>query len=69
MCCALISEQKAIISLDNINLSVFVTEAESLLRRTNWVFKSDSYTFVQKRLTSLSKSWQAECHDELAACT
>ena len=46
MCFALISEQTAIISLHNINLSVFVTEAECLLRGTNWVFKSDSYSFL-----------------------
>jgi len=41
MCLAWISEQTANISLYSINLSVFITEAESLLRGTNWVFKSD----------------------------
>ena len=39
MCFAWISEQTEIISLDSINLSVFITEAECLLRGTNWVFK------------------------------
>jgi hypothetical protein len=50
MCIVWISEQTAIISLYNINLSVFITEAECLLRGTDWVFKSDSYRFVLKRL-------------------
>jgi len=46
MCFEWISEQTAIISLYSINLSVFITEAEYLLRGTDWVFKSDSYSFV-----------------------
>ena len=33
-----------------INLSVFITEAECLLRGTNWVFKLDRWSFVLKRL-------------------
>ena len=41
MCFVWISEQTAIISLYNINLTVFKTEAECLLRGTKWVFKSD----------------------------
>ena len=49
MCFAWISEQTAIagISLYSIYLSFFLTEAECLLRGTNWFFK-DSYTFVLK---------------------
>ena len=43
-----ISEQTAIISLYGINLSVFKTEAECLLRGTKWVFKLDRYSFVLK---------------------
>ena len=46
MCFAWISEQTAIISLYSINLSLFITEAECLLRGTDWVFKPDSYIFV-----------------------
>jgi hypothetical protein len=69
MCFACISEQTAIIYLYSINQSVFITKAECLLRGTNWVFKSDSYIFVLKRLMSLSKPWQSECRDELAGCT
>ena len=42
MCFAWISEQTAIISLYSINLPVFKTEAECLLRGTKWVFKSDT---------------------------
>jgi hypothetical protein len=45
-----ISEQTAITSLYSINLSVFITEAECLLRGTDLVFKSDSYSFVLKKL-------------------
>jgi hypothetical protein len=52
MCFAWISEQTAIISPYNINLSVFVMEAECLLRSTNWVFKSDTYSFVHKSLNA-----------------
>jgi len=54
MCFAWISEQTAIISLYRINWLVFITEAECLLRGTNWVFTSDSYSFVLKRLTVAS---------------
>jgi hypothetical protein len=50
MCFAWISEETAIVSLYSINLSVFITETECLLRGTNWVFKSDSYSFVLKSL-------------------
>jgi hypothetical protein len=46
-----ISERTAIISLYNVNLSVFITEAECLLRGTNWVFKRYGYSFVLKGLT------------------
>jgi hypothetical protein len=42
---------KGDISLYSINLPVFVTEAECLLRGTDWVFKSDSYSFVHEKLT------------------
>jgi len=48
MCFVWNSEQTAIISLYSINLSVFITETECLLRGTNWVFKSDGYRFVLK---------------------
>jgi len=48
---AWISEQTAIISLYSINLEVFINRGrECLLRGTDWVFKSDSYSFVLKRL-------------------
>ena len=50
MCFVCISEQTAMFSLYSIKLSVFITEAECLLRGTNWIFKSDSYSFVLKRL-------------------
>ena len=50
MCFALISEQTAVISVYSINLPLFKTEAECLLRGTNWVFKSDRYSFVLKGL-------------------
>jgi hypothetical protein len=54
MCFAWISEQKAIICLYSIKLSVFITEAECLLRDTNWVFKSDGYSYVLKGLHWIS---------------
>jgi len=50
MCFAWISEQTESFYLCRINLSVFITEAECLLRGTDWIFKSDSYSFVLKRL-------------------
>ena len=50
MCFAWISEQTAIISLYSIKLSVFIIEAECLLRGTNWAFKSDRHSFVLKGL-------------------
>ena len=53
MCFVWFSEQTAIISLYSINLSVFITEAECLLRGTEGVFKLDSYTFVLKELKTL----------------
>jgi len=37
------------------NLLVFITEAECLLRGTNWVFKSDSCGFVFKTLRGLTQ--------------
>jgi hypothetical protein len=42
MCFMWISEQKAIISLYNINWLVFITDMESLLRDTELVFKCTS---------------------------
>jgi hypothetical protein len=46
-----ISEQTAIISLYNINLTGFYNwSRECLLRGTDWVFKCDWYSFVLKRL-------------------
>ena len=62
MCFAWISEQTAIISLYSINLSVFITEAECLLRGTNWVFKSDSYSFVLKGLILIAFPLQQWLH-------
>jgi len=53
MCFVWISEQTAIISFCRINLSVFITEAECLLRGTDWVCKSDGYCFVLRRLLFL----------------
>jgi len=50
MCFMFIWKQTAIISLYNINLSLFLTETECLLRGTDWVFKSDGYSFVLKGL-------------------
>ena len=50
MCFVWIWEQTAIISLYSINWLVCITETECLLRGTNWVFKSDIYTFVLKGL-------------------
>jgi hypothetical protein len=51
VCFVCISEQTAIISLYSINLPVFIIEVESVYcaARTG-VFKSDSYSFVLKRL-------------------
>jgi hypothetical protein len=50
-CFAWISEQTAIISPYSINLPVFYNRGRKcLLRGTNWVFKSDSYSFVLKNL-------------------
>jgi len=50
MCFVWISEQTAIISLYSNNLSVFITEAECVLRGTDWVFKSDGYTLIFRGL-------------------
>ena len=50
MCFVWISEQTAIISLYNINLAVFKTETECLLRGTKWTFKSARSSFVLKGL-------------------
>ena len=66
-----ISQQTAIISLYSIILSVFKTEAECLLRGTNWVFKSDRYSFVLKGLIHMS-SWCAQGqfhHEFIIQCT
>jgi hypothetical protein len=35
---------------DDDDLSVFIAEAESVYCGTNWVFKSDRYSFVLKEL-------------------
>jgi hypothetical protein len=48
-CFAYISEQRATISVYSINLSIFITEAESVYCAV-WFFKSDSYSFVLKEL-------------------
>jgi hypothetical protein len=48
------SEQRAITSLYNINWLVFITEAECLLRGTDWVLKSGRYIFDHKLLMSWS---------------
>ena len=37
-----ISEQTAIISLYEVNVLIFITETECLLRGTNWVVKYNS---------------------------
>jgi hypothetical protein len=50
MCSTCIPEQTAIISLYNFNWLDFITEAECLLRGTNWVFKSDRYSVVHEGL-------------------
>ena len=42
MCFVFIWEQTAIISLYSIDWLVFITDAECLLRGTNWVFKYNS---------------------------
>jgi len=54
LCFVWTSEQTAIISLYSINLSVFINKAECLLRGTDWVFKSDGYSFVLKGFMYLS---------------
>jgi len=48
-----ISDQTAIGSLHIINVSVFITDVECLLRGTDWGFKSDKYSFVLKGLIFL----------------
>ena len=60
MCSVLLSEQTANISLCHINLSIFITEVKCLLRRTDWVFKSDSYKFV---LGLMSRVWLLTKHE------
>ena len=66
MCFVWIWEQTAIISLYSINWSVFITEAECLLRGTKWVFKSDRHSFVLKGLNAqsdnVSSIWQLRWH-------
>ena len=52
MCFVWLSEQTVIISLYSINWLVFITEAECLLRGTDWISKS--FTFVLIELTILS---------------
>ena len=63
MCFAWISEQTAIISLYSINLPVFITKAEGFLRGTNWIFKSDRYSFVLKGLKACmqGRDWNVLC--------
>jgi hypothetical protein len=56
MCFVWIWEQTAIISLHNINWLVCLTETESLLRGTDWVFIYNSgyvLTSEQKAIISL----------------
>jgi hypothetical protein len=56
--------------LYSINLLVFIAEAECLLRGTNWVFKSESYSFVLKKLNfnadglteNRHMQWTARCN-------
>ena len=50
--CVLCGSQnkQRIFSLYSINLTVFKTKVECFLRGTNWVFKSDRYSFVLKVL-------------------
>jgi len=67
MCFAWISEQTAIISLYSINLSVFITEAECLLRGTDWTFNSDIYSFVLTRL-NFSAVWPSRKPSHAANC-
>ena len=50
MCFAWISEQRAIISLYNINLSVFKTEAESVYCAVRNESLNQTYSFVLKGL-------------------
>ena len=61
MCFTWISEQTAIISLYSINLSGFFYNrcSECLLRGSNWIFNSISYSFVLKSLTKFATS---TCH-------
>ena len=66
MCFVWIGEQTAIISLYSINLSVFKTEAECLLRGTSWVFKCNSYSYVLKGLNSIQ---QSQGRKEYLTCT
>jgi len=47
---AWVSDQTAIISLYSIHLPVFITEAECLLRGTNWAFKSYRHSLVLQML-------------------
>jgi hypothetical protein len=68
MCFAWISEQTSIISLYSINLSVFITEAECLLRDTDWAFKSDRYGFVLKWLIKVHITNFYEHAFEISAC-
>jgi len=51
ICFAWISEQTAMISLYSINWLVFITDAECLLRGTDWIFKYNSgYVWIWEQL-------------------
>ena len=61
MCFVWISEQTAIISLCSINLSAFITQAESVfcaVRNGSLRGKSDRYTSILKRLKLRSEACQ-----------
>jgi len=65
-CFAWISEETATFSLCRTNFSAFITEAQCLLRDTNWVFKSDRYNFVPKGLTlETDASWTLRVNSSL----
>jgi hypothetical protein len=55
LCVCVDFRKKTIISLYSINLFDFKTEAECLLRGTNWVFKSDRYSIVLQRFIYVSE--------------
>jgi hypothetical protein len=64
MCFAWISEKTAIFSVHSNNLSVFISEAECLLRVRNWAFKSDRYSFVLEGLIMKYQPCGKEAKDD-----